>query len=142
MIVGARPLTFTVRVSVDSDRVVAVGGVDDHPVGLAVAGEGVEVYLQAAEVGSAQVVDGDDVSAAEGFEVDLLDAGNVHRHVADVADEAQAVSIRGQVDPLGEVGADERHVSVPPWPSTVSLPSPGSQAKVSSPAPSSDRRRP
>ncbi len=76
---------------------------------LAVAGEGVEVYLQAAEVGSAQVVDGDDVSAAEGFEVDLLDAGNVHRHVADVADEAQAVSIRGQVDPLGEVGSDERH---------------------------------
>src|SRR6266540_795083 len=80
--------------------------------------------------------------AGEGVEVDLLDAGNVHRHVADVADEAQAVSIRGQVDPLGEVGADERHVSVPPWPSTVSLPSPGSQAKVSSPAPSSDRRRP
>src|SRR6266536_2940387 len=87
-------------VSADLDRVVAVGGVDDDAVGLAVArgsAEGAcELDVQTADVGSAQVVDGDDVRAAEGVEVDPLDSGGVHRDVALRTEELEPVSVRRQ----------------------------------------------
>ena len=63
--------------------------------------------MHAADVGAAQVVDGDEVGAAEGVEVDPLDAGGVHRDVAGIAEELEPVSVRGQVDALGDVGAVE-----------------------------------
>src|SRR6266516_1278778 len=56
---------------------------------------------------SAQVVDGDNVGAAEGVEVDALDAGGVHRDAGDVAREPEAGAVRRQVDLLGDVGAVE-----------------------------------
>jgi hypothetical protein len=56
-------------VSAHVDRVVAVGAVDDEAVGLAVtagATEGAcEVDVDDGDVGSAQVVDGDEVGAAD-----------------------------------------------------------------------------
>ena len=42
------------------------------------------------DVGAGQVVDGDGVGAAEGGDVDLLDAVDVHGDVADVAGQAAA----------------------------------------------------
>ena len=94
----------------DADRVVAVGAVDDDLVGLSVAGAcGSEVDVDFADVGSGQVVDGDQVGAAERGEVDLFDAVGVHRDVGDVAEEAQPASVRGQVDLLADVGAVELH---------------------------------
>ena len=100
-------------VSADVDRVVAVGAVDGDAVGLAVAGgpaEGAgEVDVHVADVGAAQVADADEVGAAEGVEVDPLDAGGVHRDIAGIADELEAISVRGQADALGDVGAVEQH---------------------------------
>src|SRR5207247_2786076 len=70
------------RVPADLDRVVVVGGVDDDAVGLAVTSgpaEGAgEFDVQLRDVSSAQLVRGDAVGAAEGFEVDDFDASRVH----------------------------------------------------------------
>src|SRR5205807_7679041 len=102
------------RVPADLDRVVACGGVDDDAVGLAVAGgaaEGAgEVDVHAADVGDSEVVDGDEVGAAEGVEVDQLDAVRVHRDAGDVAGESEPVAVRRQPDLLGDVGAVEEHL--------------------------------
>ena len=67
------PLTMT-----DVGRAVA---------GAAAGGAG-RSRLTSVDVGAGQVVDGDGVGAAEGVEVDLLDAVEVHDDVADVAGEA------------------------------------------------------
>jgi hypothetical protein len=68
-------------VPLDGDCVVALAAVDDDAVGLAVAGgaaeRACEVDVDVVDVGAAQVVDGDDVGAPEGVEVDPLDAGGV-----------------------------------------------------------------
>ena len=97
----------------DVDRVVAVGGVDDDAVGLAVAAgaaEGAgEVEADIADVGSAQVVDGGEVGAAEGVEVDPLDAGGVHRDGALSAEEPETLAVRRQVDLLAAACAVEEH---------------------------------
>jgi hypothetical protein len=61
------------------------------------------------DVGSGQVVDGDEVGAAEGVEVDQLDAGVSIVIVALSAEELEAVSVRRQVDVLGAGGAVEDH---------------------------------
>ena len=50
------------------------------------------------DAGAGQVVDGDGVGAAEGVEVDLLDAVDVHGDVADVAEEPEALAVGGEVD--------------------------------------------
>jgi hypothetical protein len=100
-------------VSADIDRVVAVGCIDDDTVGLAVArgaAEGAgEVDVHAADVGSGQAVDRDDVGAAESVEVDPLDAGGVHRDVAGVTEELEAASVRRHIDLLGCRGTVEHH---------------------------------
>ena len=66
----------------DLDRVCVGGAVDDDGVGLAVAGAAAgrarEVEVDVGDVGAGQVVDGDGVGAAEGDDVDLLDAVDVH----------------------------------------------------------------
>ena len=65
--------------------------------------------LTLVEVGAGQVVDGDGVGAAQGVEVDPLDAVEVHRDVADVAGEPDATAVGGDVDLLVDVGAVEEH---------------------------------
>src|SRR5262249_14011152 len=97
----------------DLDVVGVVGAVDDYSIGLAVADAAargrrqVEVDLSYIRVG--QVVDGDVVGAAQGGEVDLLDAVEVHSHVADVAEEAHSLAVGGDIDVLVDVGPDEAH---------------------------------
>jgi hypothetical protein len=103
----------TGRVSTDLDRVVAVAAVHDHTVDRRVtrrpAEAAGEVDVDAADVGSAQVVDRDQVDAAEGVEVDPLDAGGIHRHVADVAEQPQAVAVGREGELLGRGCAVEAH---------------------------------
>ena len=112
--------------------------VDDHVVRLPVARAAHESQgsVHLGQVGAAQVVDRDRVGAAEGVEVDRLDVVQVHDHVRDVAGEQHPPAVRPRrrcsrrsTAPLNSI------VSKPPWPSSVSLSSPGFQTKVSSPAP-------
>ena len=97
----------------DLDRVGAVGAVDDDGVGLAVAGAAAgsagEVEVDLGDVGAGQVVDGDGVGAAEGVDVDLLEAVEVHRDVADVAGEPNPAAVGREVDVLVDVRAVEDH---------------------------------
>src|SRR5205085_9516693 len=101
---GESALLHAARVSVHVDRVVAVGGVDDDAVDLTVArraAEGAgEVDVHAADAGAAQIVDRDDVGAAEGVEVDALDAVGVHRDVGGATDELELASVGRQLDLL------------------------------------------
>ena len=52
------------------------------------------------DIGAGQVVDGDGVRAAQRVEVDLFDLVEVHRDVADVAEEPRALAVRRDVDGL------------------------------------------
>ena len=89
------------------------------------------------DAGAGEVVDGDVVGAAECVDGDALDAVEVHRDAADVAGEPDAAPLAEtsifspMLEPL------KSSASSPLWPSTVSLPSPGSHWKRSSPLPSS-----
>src|SRR5439155_3060446 len=93
--------------SADARRVVAVGAVEDHLVGGAVAGVAAggcgEVGVDGLDVCAGEVIDGDDVGAAEGVEVDGLDAGGVHGDVGDVAEEPEPVPVCREVDVLCDV---------------------------------------
>ena len=75
----------------DLNVVVAGGAVDDDAVGRAVAdaaaGHAREVDRDLRDAGAGEVVDVISVGAAERVEVDVLDAVEVHRDVADVAGE-------------------------------------------------------
>ena len=71
--------------------------------------EPVEVQVDRGDVGSGQVVDGDGVGAAQGVEVDRLDAGEVHRDVADVAGEPDAIAVGRDTEILRVVRAVEDH---------------------------------
>ena len=87
------------------------GAEHDDAVGLAVAaaaGRG-EVDVDVLHLGRPERVDRDDVGAAEGAEVDALDAAGVHRDRGDVAGEAQAAPVGREVDLLADVGAVEPH---------------------------------
>ena len=57
--------------------------------------------------GSGQVVDRDGVGAAQGVELDVLDAVEVHGDVADVAGQPHPPAIGRDVDVLVDVGAVE-----------------------------------
>ena len=94
-----------------AERVGALGAVDRDRVGRAVAAavRPAQVETRLRQVGAAQVADDDVVGTAEGAEVDALDVVEVHRHVGDVADEQDASAVRGDVDVLGDVGAEEEH---------------------------------
>jgi hypothetical protein len=81
------------------------------------------------------VVDGHWSAPPSAVEGDALDVVEVHRDVRDVAEEAHAPAVGRHVEGLGDVGSVEGQRSLPAWPSTTSLPSPGSQVKRSSSAP-------
>src|SRR5262249_48330755 len=93
------------------DLVGPVGAVDDHGVGRAVADAAArdrrQVEVDRGHVGAAQVADVDGVGAAQGGEVDLLDAVEVHGDGGDVAGEAHPVAVGRDVDLLRDVGAVE-----------------------------------
>ena len=95
----------------DLDVVVAGGAVDDHGVGRAVAlaapGRRRQVDRDLRDAGAGQVVDRDGVGAAQGGELDVLDAVEVHDDVADVAGQPHAAAIGRDVDVLADVGAVE-----------------------------------
>src|SRR5690348_8669113 len=95
------------------DVVVARRAFDDHVVDRAVAGAAAhrrrEADVELAHARAGEVVDGDGVSAAQGVDVDVLDAVDVHRDVADVTKEFQPSAVVGEGDVLGHVGAVERH---------------------------------
>src|SRR4051812_4772066 len=87
------------RIAQGGDRVVPVGAVDDHGIGLAVTRaaprRGGQVDVERGEVGAGQVVDGDGVGSAQGVDVDPLDAVEVHRDVAHVAGQAGTLAVGG-----------------------------------------------
>src|SRR5262249_4903422 len=76
-----------------SDRVVTGGAIGRHRVDRAIAGRAAEraceidQHTTGRQISPAEVVDHDVVGAAEGVEVDPLDAVEVHDDVADVAGE-------------------------------------------------------
>ena len=111
--VAAGPDTVTRAASpLTSMRVLVPRPVDGDAVDLTVACAGraaFEVGVHVRDVGAAEVADGHEVGAAEGVEVDPLDADGVHGDVADVAEEPEVVPVRGQVDPLGSARAVEQH---------------------------------
>src|SRR5262249_32299014 len=97
--------------SPDGDVVVPVGAVDDHGVGLTVGGVdvggGPEGQVDHAHAGAGQVVDRDGVGAAQGNDVDHLQAVQVHRPLADVAGEPRPLAVRREGDVLVRVIAPE-----------------------------------
>src|SRR5262245_6122652 len=107
------------RVAGDHHRVVAIGAVDDDGVGLAVAGAAAggrrQVDVDRGHVRAGQVVDGDGVRPAQGVEVNLLHAVEVHRDGGHVAEEDGVVASGGDGNVLVDVGAVEEHrvVAVP-----------------------------
>src|SRR5262249_35412258 len=76
------------------DVVVALGAVDGHAVGREVAGAAAgrrcQVNGDLHHAGAGKIVDRDGVGAAQGVELDVLDAIDVHGDVADVAGEPHA----------------------------------------------------
>src|SRR5262249_43348457 len=93
------------------DHVRPVGAVDDDGVGRAVAGaaprRGRQVEVDLRDPGAGQVVDGDGIDSAQGDEVDLLRAGDVHDDAGHVPCEAQPGAVGRQLDLLGDVGPVE-----------------------------------
>ena len=139
---AASPLTTTTRAAAgDGDGVVAGRAVDDHAVRLAVAlplpGVPARSIVDLLDVGAGEVVDRDGVGAAQGVELDVLDAVEVHRDVADVAGQRTRLPLAEMSMFSSMLAPLNTSVSVPAWPSTMSLPSPGFQRNVSLPAPSS-----
>jgi hypothetical protein len=101
------------RCAGDLDRVGCAGCLQTHGVDLAVPGVAserpFEVDVQLDEVGPGEALRLDRVRAAERLEGDLLDVIEVHRDAGDVAEEANALAVRRDVDVLGDAGAVERH---------------------------------
>ena len=96
----------------DGDAVVAGRAVDGHgvrrPVTLAAARRRRQVEVDLRDVGAGEVVDHDIVGAAQGVELDVLDAVEVHGDVGDVAGEPHPAAVGRDVDVLGDVGAVEQ----------------------------------
>src|SRR5215211_2556665 len=66
-----------------------------------------ELDVDSIDIRPGQVVDGDEVGAAEGVEVDPFDAGRVHRDRALGAEELEPVAVRREANLLGHIGAVE-----------------------------------
>src|SRR5262249_6996385 len=99
--------------ALDVDRVTGIGAGDNDGVGQGVARaatrRGGKVEVEVGEVGAGQVVDRDGVRAAQGVEVDPLDAVEVHHDTGDAGAEADARAVGGDVDPLADIRAVEEH---------------------------------
>src|SRR3954451_2847723 len=95
----------------DGEAVGAIGAPRDDAVGRAVgvAVAAAEVDVRRVEVRRLEVADGDVVGAAEGAEVRLLDAVEVHGDGGDVAGDAHARAVGRDVDVLADVRAAELH---------------------------------
>ena len=91
------------------DDVLGVAAVDDDGVGRAVTATDAvaQVEVDLLHAGADEVVHRDRVGAAPCDEVDVLDAVEVHRDVADIAGEAHAAAVRGDLDLLVDVRAVE-----------------------------------
>ena len=114
LVVAARPLTFTavasLLTSIASLPSVALTMTwSAAPSAVAPPRAPARSTFTAPDVGPGQVVDGDEVGAAESVEVDPLDAGRVHGDVALDAEELESVSVRGQLDLIGAACAVEAH---------------------------------
>ena len=103
------PLASPATVTTSSPLVPLTMTVSAWPSPVPLPGGPARSRLSCGEVGAGQVVDGDGVGAAQGVEVDRLDAVEVHRDVADVAGEPDALAVGGDVDLLVDVGAVEEH---------------------------------
>ena len=129
----------------DADGVVAVGAVDGHGVRRAVtAGRPAcaEVDRHLRDAGAGQVVDRDVVGAAQGVELDLLDAVEVHVMLP-TSRESRTRPPLAEISMFSATLAPlNTSVSVPAPPSTMSLPSPGFHTKVSLPSPRSAKSLP
>src|SRR5262249_30404545 len=83
----------------DVDDVVAVRAVDGDDVGGGLAGAAAdgagEADIERGEAGAGEAVDGDVVDAAESVEVDAFETVDVHRDIADVACEFDALAVGG-----------------------------------------------
>src|SRR4029078_13009820 len=66
-----------------------------------------QVDVDRIHVRAREVADGGGVGAAEGADVDVFGAVGVHGDVGDVAGEAEAVAVGGELDLFGGVGAVE-----------------------------------
>src|SRR5206468_1066650 len=80
------------------DVVVPASAVDDDRVGRSVAAAcgGAEVHVNLSHGRSGQVVDGEGVGAAQGVDVDSLHVVEVHRDVANVAEQSGPRSVGGE----------------------------------------------
>src|SRR6185369_7172630 len=96
----------------DIDLIVAGRSVYDHAVGCTIARATArrirQVDTNLIHVGSAEVIDRDGVGTTQHVELDMLDTAEIHRHIADIASQADAVAIGRNVDLLGDVGAVEQ----------------------------------
>jgi hypothetical protein len=95
----------------DVDGVVARGAIDGHAIGRAVAhttaGYSSEVDGDLRDTGTGEVANRDVIGAAEGREVDVFDAVEIHRDACDVTREPRTAAIGRDVDLLGDIGAVE-----------------------------------
>ena len=95
------------------DVVPGVGAIDDHGIELAVAGRAADHAGQIdgdqPDIGPGQIVDGRLVCAAQGIELDGLDIVEVHRDVAEVAEEQRPPAVGCDVEVLVAVAAVEEH---------------------------------
>ena len=110
--VGSPPATRTCvdrreTTSVPASELTSTSSAASVPLAMTVSGDAsppppmaLRSTSAAVEVGAAEVVDGDVVRAAERPEVQVLDAGEVHGDGGDVAEEAHARAVGGDVDVL------------------------------------------
>src|SRR5205807_1047096 len=94
---GVQPRdAHVIRGARDGDGIVPVRTVHDYGVGLAIAAatRDRQVQIDQSHVGCRQVADVDRVRAAERGEVYRLNLIDVHRHISDVAEEAQPTAVR------------------------------------------------
>ena len=99
------------RVAREVDRVRVRRALDRDLVGrpVAAAGARAEIDVHLGHVGGREVVDGDEVGAAEGVDIDPLDAVGVHQDGALDAEEPEPTPVGRQVDLLVAGGAVEDH---------------------------------
>ena len=131
---------FSLMVMTSSPLVALMTMVSAAPSPTPLPGGDAEVDADLLDAGPGQVVDGYVISAAQCGDIDVLDAVEVHGDVADVAGEPHRLPLAEMSIFSATLAPLNCSVSVPAWPSTVSLPSPGFQTKVSLPPPGTRRR--